>query len=63
MLQIMTNGLLAHAEGNVAGIRILAEAGANLTLPARIGGAWGNTVEDEARRSNAQSSLHFWNSV
>jgi len=46
---------IAAAEGNVAAIRILAEQGADLTLPDR----WGNTVIDEARRSNARQLLVF----
>ena len=41
---------IAAAEGNVAAIRILAKHGADLTLSDR----WGNNVEGEARRSNAQ---------
>ena len=46
---------IAAAEGNVAAIRILAEKGADLTLSDR----WGNTVQDEARRSNARQLLLF----
>lgn len=46
---------IAAAEGNVAAIRILADHGANLTLPDR----WGNTVEVEARRSNARQLMAF----
>ena len=46
---------IAAAEGNVAAIRVLAEHGADLTLEDR----WGNTVQDEARRSNARQLLSF----
>lgn len=46
---------IAAAEGNVAAIRVLANAGADLTLEDR----WGNTVQDEARRSNARQLLVF----
>ncbi|KAL7540770.1 hypothetical protein ACHAXR_010362 [Thalassiosira sp. AJA248-18] len=46
---------IAAAEGNVAAIRVLAEQGANLSLPDR----WGQTVEDEARRSNARQLMVF----
>lgn len=46
---------IAAAEGNVAAIRILAYHGADLSLPDR----WGNTVEGEARRSNARQLIAF----
>ena len=46
---------VAAAEGNVAAIRVLAEKGADLTLPDR----WGNVVRDEARRSNARQLIQF----
>jgi ankyrin repeat protein len=46
---------IAAAEGNVAAIRVLAEHGADLTLQDR----WGNTVQDEAKRSNARQLLAF----
>ncbi|CAB9524106.1 Potassium channel AKT1 [Seminavis robusta] len=46
---------IAAAEGNVAAIRVLAEHGADLTLKDR----WNNTVQDEARRSNARQLLEF----
>ena len=46
---------IAAAEGNVAAIRVLAEAGANLNLEDR----WGNTVQREAERSNARQLLAY----
>ena len=50
-----TASLIAAAEGNVSALRVLAEAGADLTLQDR----WGNTVQDEAVRSNSQKLLAF----
>jgi ankyrin repeat protein len=46
---------IAAAEGNVAAIRILAEYGANFSLPDR----WGNAAKDEGRRTNSQHLLAF----
>jgi len=46
---------IAAAEGNVAAIKVLAEHGADLTLPDR----WKNTVQDEALRSNARQLIAF----
>ena len=46
---------IAAAEGNVAAIRVLAQHGADLSLPDR----WGNTVQDEAERSNARQLLEY----
>jgi len=46
---------IAAAEGNVAAIKVLADHGADLTLKDR----WMNTVQDEARRSNARALLEY----
>jgi ankyrin repeat protein len=46
---------IAAAEGNVAAIKVLAEHGADLTLPDR----WNNTVQEEAKRSNACQLLAY----
>ena len=48
--------MVAAAEGNVAAIHILAEAGANLSC--RIGGATLLKMKQEGRIH--VSSLHFW---
>lgn len=43
------------AEGNVAAVKVLADHGADLTLPDR----WENTVQEEAKRSNARQLLVY----
>mmetsp|Transcript_35225 Transcript_35225/g.76426 ORF Transcript_35225/g.76426 Transcript_35225/m.76426 type:complete len:788 (+) Transcript_35225:224-2587(+) len=46
---------IAAAEGNVAAIRLLADHGADLTLEDR----WGNTVQQEAERSNTRQLVAY----
>lgn len=46
---------IAAAEGNVAAIKVLADHGASLKLKDR----WGNTVQEEAKRSNARALLQY----
>ena len=46
---------IAAAEGNLAALKVLVEFGADLTLEDR----WKNTVDDEAKRSNARLLLEY----
>ena len=46
---------IASAEGNVVALKVLVEHGANVAARDR----WGNTIYDEAKRSNAGQLLAY----
>lgn len=46
---------IAAAEGNVVALKVLVEYGANVSAQDR----WGNTIYDEAKRSNAGQLLAY----
>jgi hypothetical protein len=46
---------IASAEGNVVALKVLVEHGANVSAQDR----WGNTIYDEAKRSNAGQLLAY----
>ncbi|KAL7543823.1 hypothetical protein ACHAWF_007462 [Thalassiosira exigua] len=50
---------IAASEGNVAAVRILVEAGADLSLEDR----WGNTIRSEAERAKSGKVLEYLNSL
>lgn len=54
-----TASMIAAVEGNVAALKVLVEAGADLTLKDR----WGNTIRSEAENAKSSQVLKYLDSL